>query len=95
MEEKKAEFIRQLEKYRHLEPGQLVEEAGESLERLRDNFTDTLLERLDALELSQLKKRIDEIKEAVGFQTELYYQTISSRISSSEPGTSAETIQKA
>ncbi|HIX58165.1 MAG TPA: hypothetical protein IAA45_00400 [Candidatus Blautia gallistercoris] len=62
VEEKKAEFIRQLEKYRHLEPGQLVEEAGESLERLRDNFTDTLLQRLDALELSQLKKGIDEIK---------------------------------
>lgn len=62
VEEKKKEFICQLEKYRHLEPGQLVEEAGESLERLRDNFTDSLLERLDALELSQLKNGIEEIK---------------------------------
>lgn len=81
VEEKKREFIRQLHKHANPEYRQRLEEAiegaGESLERLRDNLTDSLngrlesLERLDILELRerlelhdriQLKKSVEELK---------------------------------
>ncbi|MGI6069959.1 MAG: putative ABC transporter permease [Blautia sp.] len=62
VEEKKREFALQLQKYREMDKGQLLEEAGESLERLRDNFAGTLTEKFGSLEDSQLVKAIEELK---------------------------------
>lgn len=64
VEERRQEIVQQLQKYAARDRGQLIEGAGESLERLRDNLTDTIAERLEGLEGSQLAKAVEELKES-------------------------------
>lgn len=62
IEEKRQELALQLQKYKDMDKGQLLEEAGESLERLRDSLTDTVSEKIASLEDSQLVKAVEELK---------------------------------